>query len=688
LTPDDALNLAIDHHRAGRVLEAEKLYRQVLAQAPDDPDALNLLGVACHQQGRREEALRLLARAIQVNPNLATAHANLATTLREHGRMREAVDAYRRSAALAPDVALTHLGLGEALENLGQLEEAVLAYRRAAQLDPGLFDAHFDVGRALHRLERFAEAVAAFEVCVQLAPNDARGFANLGDSCVASGDLDRAIAARRRVVQLWPNDAISFGVLGSVLGNVGRLDEAIAVNRRAVQLDPRYKEAHANLGTALMRQGRIAEAIEAIRHSLELPPAVPAADSNLLLVLHYDHTMTPEALFAEHLRFAERYGKPEAGATIHVNDRSPDRPLRVGYVSPDFRDHSVTHFIEPLLTHHDRRQVEVFCYAHEYSPDEITERLRKLNLTWRQIQKLSDNQAAQLVRDDRVDILVDLAGHTAHNRLLVLTRRPAPVQVTYLGYPDTTGLCEVDYRLTDAFADPPGRADALHAERLVRLPRTAWCFQPQPDAPPVNELPARSSGWVTFASFNAAMKISPPTIELWAALVKRVPNARLLIKAVAFLDDSTMYRLGEQFAAQGLNREQIILNRPHLEKAEHYAMYQAVDIALDPPTYNGTTTTCEALWMGVPVVTIAGDRHATRVGVSLLNSVGLPELVASSPEEFLDVAASLAGDLDRLAALRQGLRERMRNSPLMDAAGFARDVEHAYRAMWKRWCCT
>jgi protein O-GlcNAc transferase len=688
LTLDAALNIALQHHGAGRLREAEDVYRQVLAQVPRHPDALHLLGVLSQQQGRGEDALRLIRSAIEISPGVARFHANLGNVLREQGRLDQAIDAYRQSAKLAPDVAPTQAALGEALLAAGRVEEAVETLTRASALQPRP-ETWLNLGLALRHMGRLDEAVDALAACLKLNPNEPAAHANLGMIFHQRQELARAAAAFTKVTELTPTDAVAFMELGSVLTDMYRLEESVRASRRAIELAPHTLGAQSNLAQTLTRQGRVRKAVEVARRAVALPPAIPAVHSNLLLELHYDHTATPQEIFAEHLRFAERFGpRPDSALPQeYPNDRFPDRRLRVGYVSPDFRSHPVAYFVEPLLAQHDPARVEVFCYAHDFRPDEVTQRLRELNVTWREIQDLDDSAAARLVRDDQIDVLVDLAGHTAHSRLLVLGERPAPVQVTYLGYPNTTGLREVDYRLTDAFADPPGEADALSVERLVRLPWSAWCYAPPGEAPGVNDdPPARRTGRVTFASFNAIPKINPPTIELWARLLHRVAGSRLLLKAVAFIDDATARRIAGEFAAHGIGADRLELRKPQSAMADHFASYHDVDVALDPSPYNGTTTTCEALWMGVPVVTIAGRTHASRVGVSMLSNVGLPELIAKSSDDFLDVASKLAGDLDRLAALRAGLRARMRASPLMEAQGFARDVEHAYRAMWKEWC--
>ena len=416
-------------------------------------------------------------------------------------------------------------------------------------------------------------------------------------------------------------------------------------------------------------------------------PDFAAAHSNLVFSMNYDAAATQQTIFAEsrawHESHAAALGRRAPG---HANARDPERRLRVGYVSPDFREHSVAYFLEPLIAAHDRAAFEVFCYAQVARPDQRTERFRGLADTWRSTVGMTDADLATAVREDRIDILVDLAGHTGGNRLLAFDRRPAPVQLSWLGYPNTTGTEAIDARLTDAIADPPGPSDALHSETLVRLPNGFLCYAPTADAPAIGAPPARSTGHVTFGSFNALAKITPAVVAAWARILLGVPGSRLVIKSGPLADAATRARYLEMLAAAGVDAGRVDLRAWIDARSGHLGAYANIDIGLDPFPYNGTTTTCEALWMGVPVVTLAGDRHAGRVGASLLTRIGLAELVADTTDGYVETAVHFAGDLDGLPARRLALRDRMMSSPLCDAAGFARDVEAAYRAMWRRWC--
>ena len=717
MTVPQALELAIQHHQAGRLAEAEALYRQILAVEPGHADALHLLGVVAHQVGRHDVAVELIRQAIVLLPTAPAFFSNLGGAYEKLGRCEEAVTAFRRAIELDPDYPEAHNNLGNVLRIQRQTGEAVAAFRRAIQLRPDYAEALSNLGNALTDQGDLDAAIDAFRAAIQLRPDLPEAFSNLGAALRERGDLDEAliclrralelnpdlpatlnnlsvvlkdlgrheeaVASCHRALQLRPDYASAYNNLGLALANQGRLDEAVAAYGRAIQLQPDLSGVHSNLGKALADQGRITEAVTSLRRT----PESAEAHCNLLLALHYASDTDPQALAAEHRRWDEIHAKPLAGLIgVHGNTRDPERRLRVGYVSPDFREHAVAFFIEGPLAAHDREKVEVFCYADSTRADGFTARFRGSVAHWRQITGKSDPQVAEMIRGDAIDVLVDLAGHSAGNRLLVFARKPAPVQVTYLGYPDTTGMAAMDFRLTDAHADPAGMTEHLHREDLVRLPDTAWCYQPAAEAPLVGELPALHTGRVTFGCFNAMAKITGEMLALWARLLEQVPDSRMLLKNAALGEPSVRERVRGAFEKAGIGPERVGLLVRTRTVAEHLGAYGAVDLALDTHPYHGTATTCEALWMGVPVVTLAGRTHVSRVGVSLLESAGLPELIAADAEAYLEIAANLAGDIPRLSALRATLRERLRGSRLTDGVRFARNVEEAYRQMWRAWC--
>ena len=544
----------------------------------------------------------------------------------------------------------------------------------------------FEIALQHHQAGRLAEAEAIYRQVLAAEPQHADALHLLGVIAHQMGLNDRAVAMIRQAIALNPHSSIFHSNLGEAYRKLGQLDEAIAAYRQALQLQPDLTSAHNNLGIALKDHGQIADAIAAFRTALRFHPNSSVAHSNLLLDLHYPADLDADAIFREHLRWDEVHARPLAnGIKSHLNDPDPDRGLRVGYVSPDFRDHSVSFFLENLLASHDRGQVEVFCYADLLRADPVTARLRQSAGNWREITAMSAAEAAELIRRDQIDILVDLAGHTALKNLLIFARKPAPVQVTYLGYCDTTGLSAMDYRFTDAQADPPGTTEHLHTEQLVRLPEVLACFRPSDEAPPVSPLPALARGQVTFASFHTMAKLNDRLLEHWGAILQQTPDSRLMMVASGLEQISTRQRCIKFFERHGIGAERLVFEG-RVSLSLYLALHHEVDLLLDSHPFNGHTVSCHALWMGVPVVTLAGACYCSRMVASVLSSVGLPELIAHTPAAYVEIARALAVDRRRLAALRSGLRERMAGSPLMDAPRFARNVEQAYRQMWRTWC--
>jgi predicted O-linked N-acetylglucosamine transferase (SPINDLY family) len=606
--------------------------------------------------------------------------------LHQAGQLTAAEACYRQVLAAQPNLAEGHFSLGNALLGQGKLDEAVAAYRRAIGLKPDHAEAYFNLGTALFGQGKLDEAVAAYRRAIGLKPDYAEAYFNLGTALARQSKLDEAVAAYRQATGIKPDYAEAYCSLGNALARQGKLDEAVAAYRRAIGLRPDYAEAYFNLGTVLARQGKLDEAVAAYRRAIGLKPGFSRAFSNLLVWLNYDDKSTNEDLFAAHREWDERYGQRVPRFTAHTNDRDPARQLRIGYLSPDFRQHSVAYFVEPLLRGHDRLKVDVFCYAEVPQPDLVTTRLQGLADHWLVTVGLSDQQLAERIRTDGIDILVDVAGHTADNRLLVFARKPAPVQVTWLGYPNTTGLKAVDYRLVDAVTDPAGEADAWASETLVRLKGGFLCYSGLRDGPEPTSAPCLTTGTVTFGSFNNPAKVSTATFNTWAKLLCRLPQARLLLKGLWFADAATRALFLDRLGECGVPAERVELMAFLPGLAEHLALYHRVDIALDPFPYNGTTTTCDALWMGVPVITLRGHRHAGRVGASLLSQVGLPDLIADSIEEYVEIAVALAGDPGRLVELHRTLRPRVAASPLCDEGAFAAKMEAAFRTMWQHWC--
>lgn len=556
--------------------------------------------------------------------------------------------------------------------------------REAIGIDPKMATAHYNLGIALRNQGRFAEARDAFLHATRLREPYAEAMDALAHAYIALCDWPSAVETLQAIIARWPNKAEMHNNLGTVLQAMGRTGEAIAAYEAALRLNPRMGVALASLGAAYQAQNDFEQAERCLRRCLEIDPGDLRGRSNLLMLLNYLPDASPEKVLAEHLEWGRvAQARVQRMPAVHPAPAA-GRRLRVGYVSADFREHSVASFIEPLIRSHDRGRFEIYAYSDLPTPDSTTHRIRESVEHWRDITGIDDAEAAALVRADRIDVLIDLAGHTGNNRLGIFAAQPAPVQITYLGYPNTTGLDSIGYRITDAVTDPVGN-EAFYSEQLLRLDECFLCYEPLPDAPDVADLPASSNGHVTFGSFNNYSKLNSGVLRVWAEVLRRVPDARLLLKCPALTDDGVKARVRNEFEALGIASDRLELLGHTRTRAEHLAVYSRVDIALDTFPYNGTTTTCEALWMGVPVLSLAGTRHAGRVGASLLKAAGLDDWICGSEEAFVSEAQRRATDLASLATVRAMMRHQVRESVLCDGTAFARKFEVALMDVFERW---
>jgi predicted O-linked N-acetylglucosamine transferase (SPINDLY family) len=568
----------------------------------------------------------------------------------QQGKLREAESAYRAVLAREPNHAPALVWLGIVAQQVGKHEAAVDLFRRSIALKPEEPTTHYNLGNSLLALNRRVEALEAFRAAARLGPNLLEPHVNLGAMLLMDGRSDESVEAYERAAAIRPDSPDVQNNLGMALKDQGRLDEAVAAYRRAIELNH------------------------------------PAAWHNLLYLLHFHPAYDAAAIYVEHRRWAEQVAEPLArDAVPHANDRAPDRRLRIGYVSPSFYGHPVGRSMLPIVEHADREQFEVVLYSDLAASDDVTRRLREGASEFHVTGSLTDGQLAELVRRHRIDILVDLTLHMTRSRLLAFARKPAPVQATFIGYPATTGLRQIDYRITDAHLDPPGASDAVNAEQLARLDHSFWCYPGEADPPPVGELPAERNGYVTFASFINPCKVNDRVIELWSRLLLAVPSSRLML----FVNErrNPGERTRRQFAAHGVGADRLLFVSRQV-RGDYLRQHGQVDIALDPFPYNGHMTSLDALLLGVPVVSLRGTTSVGRGGASLLANLGLTELLAQTPEQYIAIARDLAGDVPRLRDLRSTLRDRLRASPLMNAPAFVRNLENLYRSMWRQWCTT
>ncbi|HYL47837.1 MAG TPA: tetratricopeptide repeat protein [Stellaceae bacterium] len=644
-----AFGAAIDHFEAGRLDEAEAACRTILAQDASQPDALFLLGLIAQRRGRNDEALERIRAAIKRNRRNPIFHNALGVVQAARGRGTEAVAAFREALALAPRYADAHVNLGNALTKRGDGIGAVECFRRAITIEPNLAAAHFNLGNAL------------------LAQNDAA-----------------AIDAYRRAIALQPNLADAHMNLGIVLRRQGQAQAAVACFRRVIALRPDYAAAYDNLGSMLAEMGQLNEAVAANRRALELGPASADAHSNLIFNLNFDASLDLAEHQAERRRWAAQHADALAPTMARrPADCDPERRLRIGYVSAHFRAYAASYAFGGVLTHHDPAKVEIFCYSDTRQEDELTSIFRRAAQHWRDTTDLSDSALAERIARDRIDILVDLVGHMGGHRLLVFARKPAPIQITAWGEPTGTGLKTMDY----LFADPvliPLAERPLFAEQIIDLPGALGYWTPEP-LPAPGPLPARANGFVTFGSFNRRAKVTPDVLRDWNAILRELPDARLVLKAKQFGDPVEQASLRDEFTRAGLPAERLTF-LGQTGRAEHFAAYRRLDLALDPFPHGGGMTTLDALAMGVPVVTRTGRTIPSRLAASCLTALDLKQFIATDADGYVATAVAAARDLPALERLRAELPARLAHSPIADARRYADAVEDAYRAAWRRYC--
>ncbi|OAI27701.1 hypothetical protein A1356_08335 [Methylomonas koyamae] len=708
------LQLLYANFRQGRYAEGEQLARRLLALFPESGIVWKTLGLFLLQQQFFPEALQALARAADLLPDDAEAHLNYASALHGQGRFAEAIDTYRRTLQLEPDNTAAYANLGSLLYNLGRYGEAETCFARLTDLTPAAIEAwlrlglsqqaqnqlaaaeqvfrkalalaplqaetHYQLALVLKRQAKTAEALAACRQALELNPNYAEAFCLLGSLYYEAGDLAQAEIQFRNALARQTDYPEALNNLGTTLQMQRRLAEAEAAYRQAFALNPAYIDAVTNLGINLQSQGRIAEAEACWRNSLALNPDQIATQSGLLFHLNYnahDRNCNYREEARKFAAMAERAARPFSD---WLCEETPER-LRIGLVSGDLRDHPVGHFLLALLRDSEPQQVEFIAYATQPGLDHYSLRLQPYLSEWKNIGGLTDATAAELIRRDAVHVLIDLAGHSAHNRLPLFAWKPAPVQISWLGYLASTGLPAIDYVLSDPYSIL-AEDEKLFTEAVWRLPQTCLCFTPPQQAVEVGALPALQNRYITFGSFNNLTKISDDTVALWAQILRELPDAKLFLKASQLSEASVRERTVARFAGHGIDGDRLVLSPPFSDRAQHLAAYRSIDIALDTFPYPGVTTSVEALWMGVPVLTLRGNGLLARAGESIATNAGLADWIAADQPDYLRKAVGFAADPGRLCRLRAELRERLEHSPLFAGRQFAEHFAQAMRSMW------
>lgn len=632
--------------------KAERAYRRAIEIEANHPEANHALAELYIRKTQYDKAEKHASISIDADPDRVELVLTLAKALRLQNRFSEAENIYRAAQIKHPHNALLLIEIGSVLRDQNKFDAAEKEYEKALELAPKNFDVLRSVGGYYQSLRKAQKAADVYRRCLEIRPEDAGTLNNLAIMLRELEDYAGAEKYYLQAVEFIEDPSFLYNNLAILAMEMSRPNDSIAYYRKALEIDPTYANAR----------------------------------SNMLFYMNYLEDITQEELYKEHLEWERWHTEPiPRYSCVHANDPIPDRRLKIGYVSADFYGHAVSYFIEAALKNHDKEVVDIYCYANVTTPDAITKKLQSYVDNWFYITKMSPKEVVELIREHEIDILVDLGGHTAGHCLDVFALKPAPIQVTWIGYPNTSGLSTIDYRFVDDITDPVGSADDLHSETLWRLPESFTCYTPQGALPVEESLAALKTGQITFGSFNNATKITRKSIRVWAEILKKVKNARLVLKSASLSDEATQERIWSHFKEFGVPAKRVeMLGK--LPTDEHLRMYDQIDIALDPFPYNGTTTSCEALLMGSPIIALLGDRHASRVTASLLAQVGLGDLAAATEDEYVEKAAALANDLDRLKDIRKNLRTNMLKSPLCDGARHTRSVEEAYREMWKTWC--
>lgn len=664
--------------------ETAQQFAQTLTERyPNHPLGWKMLGAVLAQRQYSQEAVTALEKALQLDPNDSECWNTLGVAFEDLTQFDQALLCYARAAKLAPRFVATFYNLAALAYRFGQSEDAKLYCRHALSLEPKHVKCHLVLGAILRDEQQFAEAIDCYQHALALQPNNAEILSSLGNTQLALGQLDSALDLQQRAVQIKPNHPEILSNLGNVFQRLGRFDESIALYQRALELCTNERSTQLNqvAPQLLLTASSPADAVIVDNKSVGVLKKIYSA---LLFSLNYHPDLAAETIFATYQVFNQQITEPlHCRWQPHTNSRIPERQLKIGYVSPDFRLHSILNFLEPLLARHDKTQVEVTAYAELTHEDEITDCYRQYVEHWVPTRGLTDAELAARIRADQIDILIDLAGHTSNNRLSVFAYRPAPVAISWLGYAYTTGLTAIDYFLTDEIMTPAG-SEHLFSETPWRIATPAYVYRPMGGMGEVNQLPALARGYVTFGTLTRAIRINHHTIRVWANILRKLPNSRLVVNSKDFTSAAMQADLIERFAAHGITAERLEIGY----QSPPWNVLRGIDIGFDCFPHNSGTTLFEFLYLGVPFITLAARPSVGRLGSSILTGAGHPEWIANSEDEYIEKALALANDLPRLAAIRASLRDELKASPCCDEIGFAQRIEQAYRAMWMKWITT
>jgi predicted O-linked N-acetylglucosamine transferase (SPINDLY family) len=671
-------------HKSGELENAEKIYKQILSAHPDEPEIMHFLGIVAWQRHDYDQTIDLFKKVCDANPSKVQYHLEYADVLQENQKFKEALAVYWKVLSIDRENITAHSAIASICIKTGDLDTAQKSLEIIVHIKPELPKAHSDRGFIYLNREKYKEAIGCFLEAIRIKNDFAEAYCYLGNAQYALSDYKAAIASFQRGIMINPDFFEAHYHLGVCLIETNDFGPAIASFKNALRIRPNDPQAIADLSLSKFAIGELTEAEKGFRTALK-QGSQPCAriHSNLLLCINYMPEYSPAQLCNEHREYGHLFNVRSSQLSNFSNNRDPQRKIRIGYVSADFCDHAISRFILPILMGHNKTLYDNFCYSNGARRDTMTTRLQALSNNWRDIHGLSDEQAGNMIRDDGIDILIDLSGHTGKNRLPLFAGKPAPVQASYLGYPNTTGLAAMDYYITDSLVDPAGQ-EAFFTEKLVRLDKCFCCYEPDGNALPINDLPAKANGHVTFGSLHTLSRLNNEVIDLWCQVLRAIPASRLFI-ARNMLVGSAAEGFLARFEKNGIAGNRIDM-RAVPPKEGYLSWFHEIDIALDTFPWSGHTTACEALWMGVPVITLCGDRHAGRMVASILTAAGMEDWVAHSREEYCDRAKKAAGDIEILGTLRSGIRNRMLQSDLYNGKDFTLALEKAYRWMWTEWC--
>jgi len=675
------LNEGLGFHKQGLLAEAKLIYERILVTQPNHFDALHLLGVIALQTKNYQLAIELISKAIQINPNVAAAHSNRGNALKGLKQFAHALASYNKAISLKPEYADAWLNRGNALQQLNQCDQALASYNKAISLKPEYADVWLNRGNALQELNQYDQALASYNKAISLKPDYVDAWLNRGTALQQLEQYDQALSSYNKAISLKPEYADAWSNRGVTLQELKQYDQALASYDKAISLKPGYTDAWLNRGNTLKDIGCFSLAEASYREAIQLDPEFLDARSNLVLSLNYGEKLSTQDALAEAKSFGLKVSERAQPKFTDWEVPAIAKKLRIGFVSGDLSSHPVGYFVEGLLEQLDKSQFEIFAFPTTSSSDELTQRIKPFFNEWMPVFGMSDQAAATLINQKGIHVLIDLSGHTAHNRLAVFSYKPAPVQVSWLGLPMTTGVPEMDYVLGDPHALPQ-EFDNQFTEALWRLPEIYLCLTPPSEHVEVGLLPAMRNQYITFGSFNNLSKMNDNVVKVWSNILEVLPNSRLLLKTKQLCDPNVCSQTQNRFKVHGITAERLVLKGTLNARADHLSVYNEIDIALDTFFYPGVTTSAEALWMGAPVLSLGGNNFLSCTAKSIADNVGLNDWIAADVDDYVNKAVQFASDLDRLAQMRSMLRERVLRSPLFDTPRFARNFEEALWGMW------